>query len=294
MTSRNEHIPKTKTAKAFHSLVGIKQVPDTSNIRIDPDTGTLIRKGVPTILNPYDAHAVAAAIGFKQLLGGKVTVISMGPPSTTTSIRECIEMGADEGVLISDRRFSGADTLCTSYVLAEVIRGIDKEDPIDLVLFGKQAIDGDTAQVGPGVSVRLGLPLITYVVKIHEINLEKRTILTERKTERWNEIIETTLPTVITCEKEIAEVPFASLPDLIYSLRFEPAHWTAETPVFFPPEKIGLKGSPTTVFKTTTPEKHDRGEMIQTGDTGVDNAVKQAILRIKETGVFQIKSEQTV
>ena len=185
----------------------------------------------PTILNPYDAHAVAAAVEWKRKLDGKVTVISMGPPSTVTAIRECIEMGADRGILISARQFSGADTLATSYVLAEVIRYIHEQDPIDLILFGKQAIDGDTAQVGPGVSVRLDFPLITYAVKIHEINLEERYVVVERKTERWNEIIKTPLPALLTCEKDIAEIPFASLPDLIYSLSYEPEVWTLESPV---------------------------------------------------------------
>jgi electron transfer flavoprotein beta subunit len=279
-------------ARAFHALVGIKQVPDTSNIRIDPDTGTLIRQGVPTIINPYDAHAVATAVEWKRKLGGKITVISMGPPSTTSSIRECIEMGADVGYLISDRRFSGADTLSTSYVLAEIIRDIHEKDPIDLVLFGKQAIDGDTAQVGPGVSVRLDFPLVTYAVKIHELNLEERFMVTERKTERWNELIRTSLPAVLTCEKEIAEIPFASLPDLIFSLHYEPVLCTADSPVAFPQEKTGLKGSPTTVFKVTTPEKHTRGEVIAAGEVGIDEAARQAVLKIKELGVLNVLSEE--
>src|SRR5512139_3810808 len=229
----------------FHALVSIKQVPDTTNIRIDPETNNLIRQGVPTILNPYDAHAVAAAVEWKRKLGGKVTVISMGPPATVSSIRECIEMGADRGILISARQFSGADTLATSYVLAETIRAIHTQDPIDLIFFGKQAIDGDTAQVGPGVSVRLDFPLITYAVKIHEINLSERYVISERKTERSNEVIRSPLPTLLTCEKEIAEIPHASLPDLIYSLSYEPEVWSAEEPVMFATEHIGIKGSPT-------------------------------------------------
>ncbi|RPI34419.1 MAG: electron transfer flavoprotein beta subunit/FixA family protein [Chloroflexota bacterium] len=270
----------------FHALVGIKQVPDTTNIRIDPETGNLIRQGVPTILNPYDAHAVAAAVEWKRKLGGKVTVISMGPPATVASIRECIEMGADEGVLISARQFSGADTLATSYVLAETIRAIHQKDPIDLVLFGKQAIDGDTAQVGPGVCVRLDMPLVTYAIKIREINLEERYVVTERKTERWNEVIKTPLPTLLTCEKDIAEIPFASLPDLIYSLGYEPQVWSAESPVMFEVEHIGLKGSPTMVSKVTTPEKHTQGEVIRTADAGLEQAVKSALDKVKASGVL--------
>jgi electron transfer flavoprotein beta subunit len=270
----------------FHALVAIKQVPDTTNIRINPETGTLIRQGVPTILNPYDAHAVAAAVEWKHKLGGKVTVISMGPPSTTSSIRECIEMGADRGVLISARQFSGADTLATSFALAEVIKAIQEKDPVDLVLFGKQAIDGDTAQVGPGVSVRLDFPLITYAIKISEINLEDRYIIAERKTELWNEIIKAPLPAVLTCEKDIAEIPFAPLPDLISSLSYEPEVWSAESPIVFKTEQIGLKGSPTMVVKSTTPEKHAPGEMIKTAEVGIDEAVNEALHKVTASGVL--------
>jgi electron transfer flavoprotein beta subunit len=273
--------------KLFHALVGIKQVPDTTNIRIDPETGNLIRQGVPSILNPYDAHALAAALEWKRKLGGKVTVISMGPASTVASIRECVELGADRGVLLSARQFSGADTLATSYVLAEAIWAIHAEDPIDLFLFGKQAIDGDTAQVGPGVSVRLGIPLVTYAIKIHELNLQERYIVTERKVEHWNEIIKSPLPVMLTCEKEIAEIPFASLPDLVYSLRYEPQVWTAESPVLFNPAEIGLKGSPTQVSKVGTPDKHAAGELIKTSDVGVEAAVKAAFQKAAAAGIFQ-------
>ncbi len=270
----------------IHALVGIKQVPDTTNIRIDPETGNLIRQGVPTILNPYDAHAVAAAVEWKRRLGGKVTVISMGPMGTVTAIRECIELGADRGILISARQFSGSDTLATSHVLAEVIKAVHAKDPIDLVFFGKQAIDGDTAQVGPGVSVRLDFPLITYTKKIREIDLVKRFVIVERKTERWNEIIRAALPAVLTCEKEIAEIPFASLPDLIASLRYEPEVWTAESPVVFQVEQLGVRGSPTMVFKTATPEKHLRGEMINSLETGVEMAVKNALEKAISSGAI--------
>ena len=174
----------------FHALVAVKQVPDTTNIRIDPDTGNLVREGVPAIMNPYDAHALASAVEWKRKLGGKVTVVSMGPPSFTVTIREAIELGADQGFLISDRKFAGADTLATSYVLATVIEEIHKKDPVDVVFFGKQAIDGDTAQVGPGVAVRMDLPIITYAINIRSIDLERRQIVVERKTERWTEVVE--------------------------------------------------------------------------------------------------------
>jgi len=266
----------------FHALVSIKQVPDTTNIRIDPETNNLIRQGVPTILNPYDAHAVAAAVEWKRKLGGKVTIITMGPPAAVTSLRECIEMGADRAILISARQFAGADTLATSYVLAEVIKEIHSKDPIDLVFFGKQAIDGDTAQVGPGVAVRLDLPVVSYAIKIREVNLEQRYVIIERKTESRNELIKTSLPTAMTCEKDIAEIPYASLPDLVYSLRYEPEVWTAESPIMFDVPQLGLKGSPTTVFKTGTPERHTAGEVFKVAEVGLDNVVKTALDRILE------------
>jgi electron transfer flavoprotein beta subunit len=272
-------------AQVFHALVGIKQVPDTSNIRIDPETGNLIRQGVPSILNPYDAHAVAAAVEIKRALGGKVTVISMGPASTVASIRECIEMGADEGVLLSARQFSGADTLATSYVLAEAIRAIHDREPVHLLFFGKQAIDGDTAQVGPGVAARLGYPLVTYAVKIHEVNLAENTLVVERKTERWNEVIRANLPAVLTCEKEIADIPYAALPDLLNSLAYEPPVWTADSHVRYDPAQIGLKGSPTMVAKVGNPAQHTRGEVIYTLEMGVKAAVALAIEKARESGV---------
>jgi electron transfer flavoprotein beta subunit len=270
----------------FHALVCIKQVPDTSNIRIDPETGNLIRQGVPSILNPYDAHAVAAAVELKRKLGGKVTVVTMGPPGAVTSIRECIEMGADDGVLISARAFSGADTLATSYVLAGVIEEINRREPLDLVLFGKQAIDGDTAQVGPGVAVRLDFPLVTYAVKIHSIDLEQRCIVVERKTERWNEIVRLQLPAVLTCEKEIAEIPYAALPDLIYSLSYEAPVWTHESPVLFDVTQIGLKGSPTMVAKVGNPDLHTGGPKLDSGQLGVSQAARQTLDMAVKAGIF--------
>jgi electron transfer flavoprotein beta subunit len=269
-----------EVTKVFHALVAIKQVPDTTNIRIDPETNNLIRQGVPTILNPYDAHAVGAAVEWKRKLNGKVTIVTMGPPAAVTALRECIEMGADRAILISARQFAGADTLATSYVLAEVTRYIHEQDPIDLLFFGKQAIDGDTAQVGPGVAVRLGMPIVSYAVKIREVNLEQRFVVVERKTENRNEVIKTSLPAAMTCEKDIAEIPFASLPDLVYSLRYEPEVWTAESPIAFDVAQLGLKGSPTTVFKTGTPERHVAGEVFKVGEQGVEWVVKAALDKI--------------
>jgi electron transfer flavoprotein beta subunit len=273
----------------FHALVAVKQVPDTTNIRIDPETGNLVREGVPAIMNPYDAHALAEAVEWKKKLGGVVTVVSMGPPNFTATIREAIELGADRGVLISDRKFAGADTLATSYVLANAIRAIHEEQPIDLLFFGKQAIDGDTAQVGPGVAVRMDLPIVTYAVKIREIDLEGRRVVVERKTERWTEVVEASLPALLTCEKEIAEIPFAPLPDLIRSLRYEPEMWTmSEGPVDFAKGEVGVRGSPTIVYKMGTPPLPEPGEKLNTREIGITDAVRQAFQKAEEEGILEV------
>ena len=261
----------------IHLLVSVKQVPDTTNIRIDPETGSLIRKGVPAILNPYDAHAVASAAEWKKKLKGKLTVITMGPPAAEEALKECIEMGADRAVLISDRKFAGSDTLATSYVLAEAIRKIHQEDPIDLIFFGKQAIDGDTAQVGPGAAVRLDMPLVTYAVEIQEINKEENFACIVRKTENGREVIKASLPAVLTAEKSIAEIPYASLPDLITSLRYQPEFWTAEEPLPYDQSQIGLKGSPTWVAQSGTPEAHEPAETISVAEKGIQETVGQVL-----------------
>lgn len=270
----------------FHALVAVKQVPDTTNIRIDPDTGNLVREGVPAIMNPYDAHALAAAVEWKRKLNGKVTVVSMGPPNFITTIREAIELGADRGILISDRKFAGADTLATSYVLAEVIKAVHAEDPIDLVFFGKQAIDGDTAQVGPGVAVRMDLPIITYTVNIRAVDMDDRMVVLERKTERWTEVIEVAMPALLTCEKEIAEIPFAPLPDLINSLKYEAEMWTSEGPIEFDAQQIGVRGSPTIVYQMGTPSLPEPGEVVNSREIGVEEALNFALGKASETGIL--------
>ena len=270
----------------FHALVAVKQVPDTTNIRIDPETGNLVREGVPAIMNPYDAHALAAAVEWKHKLNGRITVLSMGPPSFTATIREAIEMGADRGILVSSRKLAGADTLATSYVLAEVIKAVHAEDPIDLVFFGKQAIDGDTAQVGPGVAVRMDLPIVTYAVNIRAVDLDDDTVVIERKTERWTEVVEVPLPALLTCEKEIAEIPYAPLPDLIASLKYEPEVWTEAGPVEFDTGQIGVRGSPTVVFKMGTPPLPEAGEKVNAREIGTQAALDFTFAKAEEAGVL--------
>jgi len=277
----------------IHLLVSVKQVPDTTNIRIDPETGSMIRKGVPAILNPYDAHAVAAAAEWKKKLNGKLTVVTMGPPAAEEALQECIEMGADRAVLISDRKFAGSDTLATSYVLAEAIRKIDEDDHVDLVFFGKQAIDGDTAQVGPGVAIRLGLPLVTYAVEIKDINADECSATIIRKTESGKEIIKTSLPAALTAEKSIAEIPYAALPDLITSLKYKPEVWSADEPFAYDEAQIGLGGSPTMVAKSGSPEAHEPAETIIVEEQGLSGAVEAALGKmLSNTTVAAIVEEQ--
>jgi len=161
-------------------VICVKQVPDTTEVRIDPETNTLIREGVPAIVNPFDAHATQAAQHLKAKYGAHLTVLSMGPPQAIEAIRKCVSMGVDRGILLSDRAFAGADTWATSYALTAGLRRIADEEGLDLVLCGKQAIDGDTAQVGPGIARRLGWPQITYAIGIPEVDVAAGTITVER------------------------------------------------------------------------------------------------------------------
>jgi electron transfer flavoprotein beta subunit len=230
----------------------IKQVPDTADVKIDPETNTLIRSGVESIANPYDVVALEAALALKDRHGGRVTALSMGPPQADEALRQAMALGADEGVLLSDRAFAGADTLATSYTLTKAIRKLERNDPVDLVLCGKQAIDGDTAQVGPGIATRLGYSQFTYVVEIKELNERDRYITVKRRVEGGFEIVRGPLPAVLTVELEFAKPRRASLPRLIHSLRAEIAVWNADV-IQGEPEKLGLKGSPTWVRRIFSP-----------------------------------------
>ncbi len=228
----------------------IKQVPDTTQIKIDPETNTLIRAGVESICNPYDLVAVEAAVQLAEKYGGKVTVISMGPPQTESALRECLALGAAEAILLSDRAFAGADTLATSYTLSRTISKIAATDPVHLVICGKQAIDGDTAQTGPGIATWLGYNQFTYVSEI--INVENDTIKVKREVEGGSETIEGTLPALLTTELELATPRYAILPELVRALKQDVKVWGAEE-IDTMPERLGLKGSPTSVREIFAP-----------------------------------------
>ena len=237
-------------------VVCIKQVPDTTEVRIDPVTHTLVREGVPSIINPFDENAIEAGLELKEKYGGTVIVISMGPPQVKESLKEAIAMGVDETILVSDRKFAGADTWATSYTLSKVI---EKIGDVDIIFFGKQAIDGDTAQVGPGVAENLNLPQVAYIRKI---DVADNVATVERVMEDGHEVIEVELPAVFTVLKEINEPRLPSLRGKMKARKAEIPVWTVAD-LNVEEENLGLDGSPTFVSKVFTPEPRGEGEIIQ-------------------------------
>jgi electron transfer flavoprotein beta subunit len=248
----------------MHIICCIKQVPDTAQVKIDPETNTLIRSGVESICNPYDLVAVETAVRLIGKHGGKVTVISMGPPQADAALRDCLALGATDAVLLSDRAFAGADTLATSYTLARTISKINAAEPVDLVICGKQAIDGDTAQTGPGIATRLGYRQFTYVAEIIGVDTGRRTIRVRREVEAGSEIIEGSLPALLTVELETAPPGYASLPRLVRALRQDVRVWGAGE-IEGVPEHLGLKGSPTSVKEIFAPPVRKGGVVFDGG-----------------------------
>lgn len=251
-------------------VVFVKQVPDTTEVKIDPQTNTLIRQGVPSIVNPFDKNALEAALQLKEQHGGKVTVISMGPPQAKDALKECLAMGADEAILVSDRAFGGADTLATSYTLAAAAKKLGK---IDLIICGKQAIDGDTAQVGPEIAEHLDMAQITYVSKV-EVN--DTTVRVEREHEEGYEILEAELPVLLTVVKSINEPRYPTVKGTMKANRKEIPVWTLNE-IEVDQTKIGLTGSPTQVRKIFTPKQRVQGEVIQaeTAREAVQSLIKK-------------------
>jgi electron transfer flavoprotein beta subunit len=237
--------------------VCVKQVPGTTDVQIDPITNTLKREGVESILNPFDEYAVEEAIRIKERLpGSKVIVVTMGPPQAESVLRECLARGADEAVLISDRAFAGADTLATSYALAQTVRKIGD---VKLILCGKQATDGDTAQVGPGIAEKLDIPHVAYVKKIESVT--DSNIRVERMMEDGFDTIEMPLPALITVVKEINEPRLPSLRGTLAARKAVIPKWTAAD-ISCDINQIGLKGSPTCVKKIFTPPHRTGGEKL--------------------------------
>jgi electron transfer flavoprotein beta subunit len=242
----------------MHFVCCIKQVPDTAEVKIDPASNTLVRSGVESIANPFDRVALEEALRLRERYGGRVTALAMGPPQAEEVLREALSLGADEAVLLSDRPFAGADTLATSYTLTKGIEKIHRDHPVDLILSGKQAIDGDTAQTGPGIATRLGFTLLTYVIEVQEIDEKARQIQVKRRVEGGLEVVRGPLPALVTAELDLAKPRRAPLPFLIRSLRAGVAHWTAEA-IGAEPSLLGLKGSATWVRKIFSPPVRQGG-----------------------------------
>ncbi|MCR4443064.1 MAG: electron transfer flavoprotein subunit beta/FixA family protein [Peptococcaceae bacterium] len=249
-------------------IVCIKQVPATNEVKLDPQTNTIVREGVEAIINPFDMFAIEEAVRLKEKLGGKVTALSMGIPRVADLLREALSLGVDEAVLLSDRNFAGADTLATAYTLAKAVRKIDC---FDLIICGKQAADGDTAQVGPSLAEKLGIAHTTYVSRIEEINTA--SIRCSRMTDEGYETVELALPAVITVVKEINTPRLPSIKGLRRAKEAEIRVWTAED-IGADPDKTGLRGSPTQVVRTFVPVHEVKSEMI--GGTAEEQAKKLA------------------
>ncbi|NNK56259.1 MAG: electron transfer flavoprotein subunit beta/FixA family protein [Desulfofustis sp.] len=253
-------------------IVCVKQVPDAKDVRLDPETNTLAREGVESIMNPYDQHALEAGVSLKEGSGGEVTVITMGPPQAEEVLRQAIACGGDNGVLISDRKFAGADTWATSYTLARAIVALGD---FDLIICGKQAIDGDTAQVGPGLAMRLGIPYATCIQKIREA--ENSSIVMERMMDDGYDVLKSGFPLLISVVKDINQPRVPSLKGKMKAKKAE-IRVLCAADIGADPTCIGLPGSPTQVVKVFPPEP--RGERAMLTGT-VDEQVEQLVERLK-------------
>lgn len=256
-------------------IVCIKQVPGTTQVKINPETNTLIREGVEAIINPFDENAIEAALQLRDKHGGKVTVITMGPPQAANALRDAIALGADDAVLLSDRAFAGSDTWATSYTLSAAIKKIGS---FDLIICGKQAIDGDTAQVGPGVAEFLQLPQITFAVGVEMMS---GAIKVNRLLEETNEIVEVKLPAVITVVKQMNTPRMPSFKGKIKAKSAVIPTWGAKD-LNAADNCIGQKGSPTSVVKIFTPPPKGGGEML---NGSVDEMVDQLVKKLRDRKV---------
>lgn len=258
-------------------IVCVKQVPDTNEVKIDPVKGTLIREGVPSILNPDDANALEEALKIKDTYEDVVVdVVSMGPPQATYMLRECLAMGADNAYLLSDRVFGGADTCATSTTIAA---GINKIGNYDIIFAGRQAIDGDTAQVGPQVAQRLNIPVVTYV---QGFKLENGKVIVQRMMEDGYEEIEVSTPCLLTAVNELNIPRFMSVNGIVNAYEKEITIWN-HSDVNLDPNDCGLNASPTQVFRSFTPPAKGKGEMV----SGTEAEVAQYLVnKFKEKHII--------
>ncbi|MCF7911563.1 MAG: electron transfer flavoprotein subunit beta/FixA family protein [Candidatus Cloacimonetes bacterium] len=260
----------------MNSIVCIKQVPDTTEIRIDPVTNTLIREGVESIINPFDLYAIEEAVRIKEKFGGKVTALSMGPPQVEKALRDAVALGVDEIILLSDRKFAGADSWATSHTLSEAIKKIGE---YDLIFFGQQAIDGDTGQVGPGVSAFLELPQVCFVKEIVEIS--ENSVTVKRLMEEGFDVIQAPLPTVLSVVKDLNTPRLPSLRGKRLAKNTQLTVWNADD-LGLDEKEIGLNGSPTQVVKIFSPKLDKEVEKLE-GLTS-EEAAERIYHRLKELG----------
>lgn len=250
-------------------VVCIKQVPDTAEVRINPETNTLIRDGVPSIINPYDLHAIEAALQIREEISAKVTALTMGPPQAEDALREAMAMGTDEAVLLTDRSFAGSDTWATAYTLSRAVESLG----FDIIICGKQAIDGDTAQVGPEMAEFLNIPHVAYVKKIE--TLEDGRIVVERLMDEGYDVVESTLPVLLTVVREINEPRLPSLKGKMKAKKAEIKQLTGND-IQADGSLLGLNGSPTQVRNIFAPEiKKDRKILGGSSEEQVDQLVRE-------------------
>ncbi|MDR3536318.1 MAG: electron transfer flavoprotein subunit beta/FixA family protein [Acetobacteraceae bacterium] len=266
----------------MHIVVCIKQVPDSAQIRVHPVTNTIMRQGVPTIINPYDLFALEEALRLRDRFGGEVTVLTMGPPMAEDSLRKALGIGADRGVLLTDRFFAGSDTLATSYALAQAVRKIGETwGTPEIVFTGKQTIDGDTAQVGPGIACRLGLQQLTYVASIQDLDLAGGTITVSRRAEGGVQELKTRIPALITMLEGTNEVRRGSIGDVLRGARAELVVWNAQAAGITDMTNCGLRGSPTVVKRVFAPKgRATKAIQIDTKDRDNEAIVEDLIARL--------------
>lgn len=264
----------------------VKQVPDTTQVKVDPVTGTLIREGVPFIMNPYDTHALEESLRLKDKYGFRVAVISMGPPSAEVTLRKTIAQGADEAILLSDRAFGGADTLATSMVLTGAIKKLAEKEELAIVMCGRQTIDGDTAQVGPGIATRLGCSQLTLVDRVEEVDLKSKIIKVRRKLEGRHEIVTAPLPVMIAVLREINTPRYPNVPMRLAADDAPITTWDNKI-MQMNETTIGLKGSATQVRKIFSPER-TKGEIIGTEADKPEEVAKKLINRMIDKDLLSI------
>ncbi len=254
-------------------VVCLKQVPGTTEVKINPETNTLVRQGIENVINPFDAYALEEGVRLREQHGGKVTAISMGPPQAEAMLREAIALGADEAALICDGAFAGADTWATAYTLS---RAIAKLQPVDLVICGRQTIDGDTAQVGPEMAEMLDMPFVAYVSQIEEITDGK--LRAKRMVEEGHEITEAALPAVITVTKDINVPRLPSLRGQMKSKSAQIPTWDAAG-IGVDKDMAGLAGSCTQVIKIFFPQREHQAEML---DGNMEQQVDTLVARLRD------------